>query len=51
MEPEDLTERPTIVSPPYGYIDINNLKNIFQEQQEPISLAVSVLYFFFEPHV
>lgn len=43
MEPEDLTERPAAVTPPYGYIDINNLKNIFQEQQEPISLAVSTL--------
>ena len=43
MEAEDLTERPAVVTPPYGYIDINNLKNIFQEQQEPISLAVSTL--------
>ncbi|XP_034233093.1 sal-like protein 1 isoform X2 [Thrips palmi] len=39
-EPEDLTERPSMVTPPFGYLDMNNLKNMFQEQQEPISLAL-----------
>lgn len=38
LEPEDLTERPSILSQPFEYLE--NMKQMFQEQQEPISLAL-----------
>ncbi|KAK3927216.1 Ichor [Frankliniella fusca] len=38
LEPEDLTERPSVLTPPFEYLE--NMKQLFQEQQEPISLAL-----------